>query len=216
MQRGSGNNGFHPHGGGQGRAGWSLGLSLEGHPLICCGVSDPLRCCHVSETLSRVAVSLRPSPVSSCLSRPLPCCGVAVSLRPSPMSGCLRDPLPCCGVSQTVSRVTVSHALSRVAVSHALSRVAVSFEPQDGILNPHAASCTCAACCDDMTLVSAPSAPLRLLPPYFPLRLCSSAVALVAEASSGPLDCSEDQKRTFLDKVNRVTSPSCPPRLFSR
>ncbi|XP_021573546.1 deformed epidermal autoregulatory factor 1 homolog, partial [Carlito syrichta] len=25
---------------------------------------------------------------------------------------------------------------------------------QDGILNPHAASCTCAACCDDMTLVS--------------------------------------------------------------
>lgn len=26
---------------------------------------------------------------------------------------------------------------------------------QDGILNPHAASCTCAACCDDMTLVSA-------------------------------------------------------------
>ncbi|XP_010844081.1 PREDICTED: deformed epidermal autoregulatory factor 1 homolog, partial [Bison bison bison] len=87
---------------------------------------------------------------------------------------------------------------------------------QDGILNPHAASCTCAACCDDMTLVSAPSAPLRLLPPQFPLRLCSSAVALVAEASSGPLDCSEDPKGTFLDKVNRVTSPSCPPRLFSR
>lgn len=27
-------------------------------------------------------------------------------------------------------------------------------EFQDGILNPHAASCTCAACCDDMTLVS--------------------------------------------------------------
>lgn len=26
---------------------------------------------------------------------------------------------------------------------------------QDGILNPHAASCTCAACCDDMSLVSA-------------------------------------------------------------
>ena len=96
MQRGSGNNGFHPHGGGQGGAGWSLGLSLEGHPLICCGVSDPL---------------------------------------------------PCRGVSET---------LSRVAVSHAPSRVAVSFEPQDGILNPHAASCTCAACCDDLSLVSAP------------------------------------------------------------
>lgn len=30
----------------------------------------------------------------------------------------------------------------------------VIFQFQDGILNPHAASCTCAACCDDMTLVS--------------------------------------------------------------
>ena len=134
MQRGSGNNGFHPHGGGQGGAGWSLGLSLEGHPLICCGVSDPLPCRGVSETLSRVAVSLRPCPVSRCLSRPL----------------------PCRGVSETLSRVAVSHAPSRVAVSHAPSRVAVSFEPQDGILNPHAASCTCAACCDDLSLVSAP------------------------------------------------------------
>uniref|UniRef100_A0A8D0QAF8 Deformed epidermal autoregulatory factor 1 homolog n=1 Tax=Sus scrofa TaxID=9823 RepID=A0A8D0QAF8_PIG len=33
---------------------------------------------------------------------------------------------------------------------------------QDGILNPHAASCTCAACCDDMTL----SGPVRLFVPY--------------------------------------------------
>lgn len=33
---------------------------------------------------------------------------------------------------------------------------------QDGILNPHAASCTCAACCDDMTL----SGPIRLFVPY--------------------------------------------------
>ncbi|KFO80524.1 Deformed epidermal autoregulatory factor 1, partial [Cuculus canorus] len=32
----------------------------------------------------------------------------------------------------------------------------------DGILNPHAASCTCAACCDDMTL----SGPIRLFVPY--------------------------------------------------
>ncbi|NWR81290.1 DEAF1 factor, partial [Centropus unirufus] len=32
----------------------------------------------------------------------------------------------------------------------------------DGILNPHAASCTCAACCDDMTL----SGPVRLFVPY--------------------------------------------------
>lgn len=30
----------------------------------------------------------------------------------------------------------------------------IIFQFQDGILNPHAASCTCAACCDDMTLVS--------------------------------------------------------------
>ncbi|KAB0390999.1 hypothetical protein E2I00_019900, partial [Balaenoptera physalus] len=34
------------------------------------------------------------------------------------------------------------------------SHVAVLFKLQDGILNPHAASCTCAACCDDMTLVN--------------------------------------------------------------
>ncbi|XP_024902103.1 deformed epidermal autoregulatory factor 1 homolog isoform X11 [Pteropus alecto] len=33
---------------------------------------------------------------------------------------------------------------------------------QDGILNPHAASCTCAACCDDMSL----SGPVRLFVPY--------------------------------------------------
>uniref|UniRef100_H3B2K9 Deformed epidermal autoregulatory factor 1 homolog n=1 Tax=Latimeria chalumnae TaxID=7897 RepID=H3B2K9_LATCH len=33
---------------------------------------------------------------------------------------------------------------------------------QDGILNPHAASCTCAACCDDLTL----SGPIRLFVPY--------------------------------------------------
>ncbi|XP_069480142.1 deformed epidermal autoregulatory factor 1 homolog isoform X2 [Ambystoma mexicanum] len=33
---------------------------------------------------------------------------------------------------------------------------------QDEILNPHAASCTCAACCDDMTL----SGPVRLFVPY--------------------------------------------------
>lgn len=33
---------------------------------------------------------------------------------------------------------------------------------QDGILNPHAASCTCAACCDDLTL----SGPVRLFVPY--------------------------------------------------
>ncbi|XP_043915158.1 deformed epidermal autoregulatory factor 1 homolog [Protopterus annectens] len=32
----------------------------------------------------------------------------------------------------------------------------------DGILNPHAASCTCAACCDDMSL----SGPVRLFVPY--------------------------------------------------
>lgn len=32
-------------------------------------------------------------------------------------------------------------------------------EFQDGILNPHAASCTCAACCDDMTLVSSRGSP---------------------------------------------------------
>ncbi|XP_070621696.1 deformed epidermal autoregulatory factor 1 homolog isoform X3 [Erythrolamprus reginae] len=32
----------------------------------------------------------------------------------------------------------------------------------DGILNPHAASCTCAACCDDMSL----SGPIRLFVPY--------------------------------------------------
>ncbi|XP_062917611.1 deformed epidermal autoregulatory factor 1 homolog [Mobula hypostoma] len=33
---------------------------------------------------------------------------------------------------------------------------------QDGILNPHAASCTCAACCDDMSLTG----PVRLFVPY--------------------------------------------------
>uniref|UniRef100_UPI00358EB469 deformed epidermal autoregulatory factor 1 homolog isoform X2 n=1 Tax=Myxine glutinosa TaxID=7769 RepID=UPI00358EB469 len=33
---------------------------------------------------------------------------------------------------------------------------------KDGILNPHAASCTCAACCDDMTL----SGPIKLFVPY--------------------------------------------------
>ncbi|XP_027297477.2 deformed epidermal autoregulatory factor 1 homolog isoform X4 [Cricetulus griseus] len=39
---------------------------------------------------------------------------------------------------------------------------------QDGILNPHAASCTCAACCDDMTLLyfSPQSGPVRLFVPY--------------------------------------------------
>ncbi|CAI9578795.1 unnamed protein product, partial [Staurois parvus] len=32
----------------------------------------------------------------------------------------------------------------------------------DGLLTPHAASCTCAACCDDLSL----SGPIRLFIPY--------------------------------------------------
>ncbi|XP_078453312.1 deformed epidermal autoregulatory factor 1 homolog isoform X4 [Lampetra planeri] len=35
---------------------------------------------------------------------------------------------------------------------------------QDGLLTPHAASCTCASCCDDMSLVQ--SGPVRLFVPY--------------------------------------------------
>ncbi len=31
---------------------------------------------------------------------------------------------------------------------------------EDGILQPHATSCTCAACCDDETVVSRPSVSL--------------------------------------------------------
>uniref|UniRef100_A0A3Q3VKC6 Deformed epidermal autoregulatory factor 1 homolog n=1 Tax=Mola mola TaxID=94237 RepID=A0A3Q3VKC6_MOLML len=37
---------------------------------------------------------------------------------------------------------------------------------QERILNPHAASCTCAACCDDLTGVSGPTGPVRLFVPY--------------------------------------------------
>uniref|UniRef100_A0A8C6TCS1 SAND domain-containing protein n=1 Tax=Neogobius melanostomus TaxID=47308 RepID=A0A8C6TCS1_9GOBI len=42
---------------------------------------------------------------------------------------------------------------------------------QDGILVPHAASCTCASCCDDIVLVSlqprkSPGGPVRLFVPY--------------------------------------------------
>ncbi|XP_063293846.1 deformed epidermal autoregulatory factor 1 homolog isoform X1 [Pelobates fuscus] len=39
---------------------------------------------------------------------------------------------------------------------------------QDGVLTPHAASCTCAACCDDLSLFSSlqQSGPVRLFVPY--------------------------------------------------
>lgn len=39
-------------------------------------------------------------------------------------------------------------------LQYSFSKAALSLQFQDGILNPHAASCTCAACCDDMSLVS--------------------------------------------------------------
>lgn len=70
-------------------------------------------------------------------------------------------------------------------------------EFQDGILNPHAASCTCAACCDDMTLVShqevtgrqarsaAPSAH-RHFPPSAPCSRALSCPPPAVHAALGP------------------------------
>lgn len=60
-----------------------------------------------------------------------------------------------------------------------------TFSFQDGILNPHAASCTCAACCDDMTLVSVDSPPAALAPAP-PLTPPASPVPLQTVSAQTP------------------------------